>query len=81
MKSLQEEGNLRLHKLCSNSGKVLAAFDKDDLGKDLTELDFDYDDLPIQRSLGVSWNLERDTFTFRVTVNKNHLRDVVCCRP
>lgn len=70
MKSLQEEGNLRLHKLCSNSGEVLAAFDKDDLAKDLTELDFDYDDLPIQRSLGVSWNLERDTFTFRVTVNE-----------
>lgn len=47
MKSLQEEGNLRLHKLCSNSGEVLAAFHKDDLAKDLTELDFDYDDLPI----------------------------------
>lgn len=29
MQSLQEEGNLRLHKLCSNSGEALAAFDKD----------------------------------------------------
>lgn len=29
MQSFREEGNLRLHKLCSSSGEVLVAFDKD----------------------------------------------------
>ncbi|XP_062581908.1 uncharacterized protein LOC134243691 [Saccostrea cucullata] len=67
--ALQEEGNLRLHKLCSNSSEVLRAFDKEDLAKDLKELNFECDDLPIQRSLGVSWNLEKDTFTFCVTLS------------
>ena len=36
--SLQEIGNLRLHKICSNSIEVLSAFDKDDLDKDLKKL-------------------------------------------
>ena len=64
--ALQDFGRLRLHKICSNSSEVLSAFDKDDLAKDLKDLDFDADNLPMQRSLGVSWNLRLDTFTFNV---------------
>ncbi|VDI00114.1 Hypothetical predicted protein [Mytilus galloprovincialis] len=33
--ALQEFGNLRLHKISSNSNEVLAAFEKDDLSEDL----------------------------------------------
>ncbi|XP_052799499.1 uncharacterized protein LOC128231119 [Mya arenaria] len=68
--ALQEFGNIRLHKLCSNSRQVLAAFDKDDLAKDLKDLDLE-NEFPLQRSLGVCWNVQQDTFTFRVTLDDN----------
>ncbi|VDI23532.1 Hypothetical predicted protein [Mytilus galloprovincialis] len=50
--ALKEFGNLRLHKISSNSNEVLAAFEKDDLSEDLKNLDFSDDCLPVQRSLG-----------------------------
>ncbi|XP_052063923.1 uncharacterized protein LOC127703909 [Mytilus californianus] len=67
--ALQEFGNLRLHKISSNSNEVLAAFEKDDLSEDLKNLDFSDDCLPVQRSLGVSWNLQSDNFTFQVSLD------------
>ncbi|VDI13795.1 Hypothetical predicted protein [Mytilus galloprovincialis] len=73
--ALQEFGNLRLHKISSNSNEVLAAFEKDDLSEDLKNLDFSDDCLPVQRSLGVSWNLQSDNFTFQVSLdNKPYTR-------
>ena len=41
-------------------------FPSDDLANNLKDLSFDTDDLPIQRSLGVTWNIESDCFTFQV---------------
>ncbi|XP_062393459.1 uncharacterized protein LOC134080863 [Sardina pilchardus] len=58
--------NLRLHKIASNSPAVMEAFPSDDYAKDLKDLDLQIDSPPIQRSLGLSWNLQNDTFTFRV---------------
>ena len=68
--ALKSGGNLRLHKICSNSGKVLLAFKKDELAKDLRDLDFDHSNLPLQRSLDVCWDLHTDSFTFRVNVDE-----------
>lgn len=59
--------NLRLHKIASNSLSVMQAFPSADHAKDLKDLDLETDSPPIQRSLGLSWNLENDTFTFRVS--------------
>ena len=59
-------GQLRLHKVASNNKRVLQQFPSDDLAKNLKDLSFDTDDLPIQRSLGTSWNIESDCFTFQV---------------
>nr|XP_055029189.1 uncharacterized protein LOC129418268 [Misgurnus anguillicaudatus] len=61
------ESNLRLHKIASNSSKVMEAFPASDLAKDIKSLDLDNDPLPVQRSLGISWSLESDTFTFQVS--------------
>lgn len=58
--------NLRLHKIASNSPDVMNAFPVEDHVKYLKDLDLEKDTLPIQRSLGLSWNLKTDTFTFRV---------------
>jgi hypothetical protein len=64
--ALQVHGNLRLHKIASNHEDVLNAFPTDDLAKDMEELEFGKDSLPIQRSLGLNWNLESDVFFFQV---------------
>lgn len=58
--------NLRLHKIASNSPAVMNAFPAEDNVKDLKDFDLEKDTPPIQRSLGLSWNLKTDTFTFRV---------------
>lgn len=68
--ALDVNGNLRLHKIASNSKKVMGAFPSEDLAKDLAYLDLSEADLPLQRSLGLSWNLGTDTFTFLVSEEK-----------
>lgn len=59
--------NLRLHKIASNSPNVMKAFPTEDLASELKDIDFDTVFPPMQRSLGVSWDIEKDTFTFRVS--------------
>lgn len=58
--ALQEGGNLKLHKIVSNSREVMQAFPKEELGKDVKDLDLGHADLPTQHSLGLSWNLNND---------------------
>ncbi|KAM4591910.1 uncharacterized protein PAE49_019480 [Odontesthes bonariensis] len=58
--------NLRLHKIASNCPAVMRAFPSSEYAKDLKDLDLDIDSPPVQRSLGLSWDLSNDTFTFRV---------------
>ena len=65
--ALWTNGNLRLHKIASNRVEVIKAFSLDDRAKDLKELDLGLDTLPLQRTLGLVWDLMSDTFTFRVS--------------
>ncbi|XP_038155609.1 uncharacterized protein LOC119792853 [Cyprinodon tularosa] len=58
--------NLRLHKVTSNRQAVLKAFPPEDRAKDVKNLDLCAQDLPVQRSLGLLWNVGLDTFTFKV---------------
>ena len=67
--ALSEFGNLRLHKISSNSSDVLAAFDNSELAKELTNIELGNEGLPIQRSLGLCWNLQEDKFTFQITMD------------
>ena len=60
--------NLRLHKVVSNSVSVMEAFPTEDLAKDIRSLDLRQDNLPAQRSLGIFWDLETDTFTYKVSI-------------
>lgn len=66
--------NLRLHKIASNRTAVMDAIPTDDLVKDVQNLDLSKDELPLQRSLGICWNLITDMFTFRVQVDKPFTR-------
>ncbi|XP_039870639.1 uncharacterized protein LOC120723317 [Simochromis diagramma] len=64
------QSNLRLHKIASNDHKVVEAFPAAERAKDLKDLDLELDDIPLQRSLGVLWNLKKDCFTFHVTTEQ-----------
>ncbi|KAK3082605.1 hypothetical protein FSP39_000384 [Pinctada imbricata] len=68
-RTLKENGDLRLHKVVSNCRDVLDAFSQDDLAKNLKELDFGNETLPVQRSLGLLWDTEGDFFTFKTAVD------------
>lgn len=57
--------NLRLHKIASNEAQVSEAFSTD-RSTNLQNLDMSKDTIPVQRSLGVCWDLNSDCFTFRV---------------
>jgi len=61
------ESNLRLHKVASNCSQVMEAFPTEDRAKDLKDLDLGVDPLPVQRSLGLCWNLQSDSFTYNVS--------------
>ena len=65
--ALQTNGGIRLHKVASNCEEVMTAFPQEDLAKDLANLDLSKDDLPLQRSLGLLWNLKADCFTFQIS--------------
>ena len=62
--------NIKLHKIASNSVKVMDAFPKEERAKSMETLDLAVDDLPVQRSLGVAWNMTTDTLTFNIPVTQ-----------
>ena len=47
----------------------MQAFPPEDLAKDLKDLGLKDEDLPTQRSLGLCWDINSDTFTFKVAVS------------
>lgn len=68
--ALMEEGNLRLHKIASNSQDVMNAFSKDDKASHLKDIDLGVSEAPMQRSLGLYWNLQSDSFTYRTSLGE-----------
>ncbi|XP_060787641.1 uncharacterized protein LOC132892997 isoform X1 [Neoarius graeffei] len=65
--TLLSESNLRLHKIASNSVNVLKAFPKEDHAENIKDLDLEGDTPHIQRSLGLTWEITSDTFSFQVS--------------
>lgn len=61
-------GKIRLHKFVSNDGEVMKNLSSEDLAKDLKEINLNSESLPVQRSLGLYWDLETDSFIFRVSL-------------
>ena len=67
---MRAASNLRLHKIASNQPAVIEAFPSEDRSKDVNSLDLFVDNLPIQRSLGLFWNMCSDTFLFQIEDDK-----------
>ena len=59
--------NLRLHKIASSHPEFTQAFPDEDQATDIRNLDFSKDSIPVQRSLGVFWDLKSDAFTLKVS--------------
>lgn len=64
------KGNLRLHKLISNSREVMESIPKSEQAKEVKNLDLNFEELPIERALGIQWCVESDNFQFRLMINE-----------
>ena len=67
------KGGFRLTKFISNHRSVLESIPEEERSKEVKLLDLNYDDLPIERALGVQWCVESDTFGFRIIVKDKPL--------
>ena len=61
---LLSEAGFRLTKWMSNSREVLSKIPEADRAK--STLDLDLENLPVERTLGVQWDVEKDAFLFKV---------------
>ncbi|XP_044158322.1 uncharacterized protein LOC122944157 [Bufo gargarizans] len=66
-KEMLAVANLRLHKIISNSQELMNAFHPEDYAASVKDLDLGSDAPPMQRSLGLLWNIKVDTFAFQVS--------------
>ena len=64
--TLATEARLRLHKITSNRKEVLSEFQPEDLANGINTINLQEEALPQQRSLGLLWDVTKDTFTFEV---------------
>ena len=68
LKSLCSTGGFNLTKWVSNSRVVLESIPVDDRAKDVKQLDLGCEELPVERALGVCWNVQSDTLGFKIDV-------------
>lgn len=66
-KEMLADSNIRLHKIASIHTAVMEAFPSEEHTKELKDLELGVDPLPLQRSLGLNWHLQTDSFTFLVS--------------
>lgn len=64
---LANKGNLKLHKIASNSLELMKHFPNQDLSKEIQNLNY----LPFHQSLGLTWNLQTDSFMFDLPLETN----------
>ena len=64
---------MKLHKIAFHKKEVMVASPSQDYASGLKEMDLSKDVLPMQRSLGLNWDLKMDTFIFKVSVAKKPL--------
>ena len=62
-------GGFRLTKWLSSSRAVLSSLDTEELMT--PNLDLDLDNLPVERTLGILWNCQSDSFNFMINVKQD----------
>lgn len=66
VKALCLEGGFKLTKFVSNSKRLLKSLEEIDRGKAVMKLDLCYDSLPMEKVLGLSWDVVSDTLSVAV---------------
>ena len=61
-------GGFHLTKWISNKRDVLDAIPQSELMKDLKNIDFETEKLPVERALGMQWNVENDKFLYNINI-------------
>ena len=59
-------GSFRLTKFAANNVKVLQSIPVEEHSKECSTMELDYDSLPVERTLGVQWSMDNDTFGFNI---------------
>ena len=72
-KQLCSKGGFRLHKFVSNNKNVIMSVPPKDRAAEIQTMDLGCEDLPIERTLGVQWCVESDSFMFRVDLQDKPL--------
>ncbi|KAL6480076.1 hypothetical protein MHYP_G00111090 [Metynnis hypsauchen] len=68
--SVCAKGKLHLHKFLSNNREVLDSINIAERAVEVKNVDLNHDDLPMQRVLGIRWNFESNSFSFKVTLDE-----------
>ena len=61
-------GGFHLTKWISKKRDVLDAIPQSELTKDLKNIDFETEKLPVERALGMQWNVENDKFLYNINI-------------
>ncbi|XP_064106705.1 uncharacterized protein LOC135215687 isoform X1 [Macrobrachium nipponense] len=61
-----KKGGFHLHKFVANNAEVLKAMYPDEVAQSVKNLDLTKDKFPVERTLGMEWCTETDTFNFNV---------------
>ena len=70
LKELMSLGGFNLTKWISNKREVIDAIPESELSKELKNIDYQKDTLPVERALGVHWNVETDKFQYNVCIRE-----------
>ena len=68
LRDLTRRGGFYLTQWISNSREVVSSIPETEKGKNVKEVDFDYDILPAGKAPGVFWSVETDCLGFHMTV-------------
>lgn len=66
LKAVCATGGFKLTKWISNSRSVLASVPAEERAKEVKNLDLNTEKLPVERALGMRWDIESDTFFFTI---------------
>lgn len=68
LREMLSKGGFRLTKWSCNSLEVLSTVPQSERDQPVLDLDLDKDKLPMQRTLGLHWDMESDKFLFKVAL-------------
>ena len=68
LREILSKGGFRLTMWSYNRSEVLDAIPQDEKAPSVLDLDLDKDKLPMQRTLGLHWDMESDKFIFKVAL-------------